>query len=516
MRKVIDDTYLVMPRRTKGAAWDEYVTLCGLKGIPAVSERTFRVFLHKEYDDRTEFQAHHGRKAAYLRFNVFERRKPPERPLAEVEVDHCLIDLVVTHPVTWKVLGRPWLTVIMDRATRVILGVHLSFLPPSFATLHRAVAHALWPKDLSGINGLVHDWPCFGCWDMLFTDNGKEFHSRSLEMAADVLGFTIIPLPAKQPWLKGMIERLWGTIGVQVFSLEEGATLSRMPDHYDPVKRARLSLDEVKAKLLKWIVDKYHHEKHRSLGCTPMQRWLERTAIYPVKPVPDFEHVIRLTGQILHRQIENIGVRNDGHLYSDRDPVTRLQGRVLSSLRARRGGRDRLWEIRVDPFDIGEIWILDDQSGQWFSLPNADPSISHGVSRHQHAVHKLIAKQAVESGQPVTVMDLEKAKRFAEEEVQRLFTEGASTGTSVRAARYAGDPGYFTRMPGPLAVIDRELPEMAYLGQPVTPLDLTQAVALLPAPVPAKLALPAPVPAPTLPAAPDFDALVNREMEDWK
>lgn len=456
MRAAVEEHYLKMPRRNKGFAHRMYKDACKAEGIVPLSYKTFRIFITRSFDDRCEYERRFGKKAAYLRFNVFERRKPPELPLQEVEVDHCLIDLIVRHPVTGKVLGRPWLTAIMDRATRVVLGAHLSFQPPSYATLQRAIAHAMWPKDLRGIPGLVHTWPCFGVFETLFTDNGKEFHSVSLAVTADVLRFEIVPLLANQPWLKGMIERFWGRLGVQVFSLEEGATLSRTPDHYDPNKRAQLSLDEVRAKLLKFIVDEYHHTRHGTLKCTPMERWLELTAIRGVRSVPAFEHVVRLTGWIVQRKIGNVGVHYEGHLFTDRDPVSGKTGRRLSALLARRGGRSQDWIIRIDPFDLKEVWILDDLKGEWISLPNADPSISYGVSRHQHRIHKLIARQNVPPGQPITVRDLEKAKETAEKEVERLFTEGASNATATRAARYAGDPGYLTPMPGPPRPADAE------------------------------------------------------------
>ena len=228
MDLAISDAFLTMPRRNKDYAYQAYRRLCADNGVADVVHfSTFCTRIKTKVDAFEEYRARNGSRAAYLRFHVFHRTKPPERPLEEVEVDHCLIDVFAIHPVTGKNLGRPWLTAILDRATRVILGVHLSFAPPSYATLMRAMAHAMWPKDLSGIDGLQHDWPCHGVWDMIFTDNGKEFHSHSLMTTAALMQFTVVHLPAKHPWLKGAIERLWRTMGIQVYSLMEGATLSK-------------------------------------------------------------------------------------------------------------------------------------------------------------------------------------------------------------------------------------------------------------------------------------------------
>ena len=162
MRRAVEDYYMGLPRRRKNYAYRRYVELCKAEGVPPVSDRTFRVFIRNNYTDRQEFERRFGRRAAWLKFGIFERTKPPERPLEEVEIDHCLIDLVVVHPQTRRPMGRPWLTVALDRATRMIVGAHLSFEVPSYASLQRALAHAFWKKDLSGIDGLEHDWPCHG------------------------------------------------------------------------------------------------------------------------------------------------------------------------------------------------------------------------------------------------------------------------------------------------------------------------------------------------------------------
>ncbi len=130
---------------------------------------------------------------------------------------------------------------------------------------------------------------------------------------------------------EGAIECLWGRIDIQEFSHEGGSTLSRSPDHYDPVKSARISMDELRFTILKWVVDEYHETEQATLRCTPMARWRELTALYPVRPVPSFDDVIRLTGEIVKRKISNVGVRSDGLSYADKDNdyahLTRLLAR---------------------------------------------------------------------------------------------------------------------------------------------------------------------------------------------
>jgi len=443
--------YMGVPRKRKRYAYDQYVKSCGNNNVQQVSYRTFRVFIRENYTDRQEYEKRYGRRAAYLRFGVFDRTVLPERPLQEVEIDHCLIDLIVVHPDTGRPLGRPWLTAILDRATRVILGVHLSFEGPSYASLQRALAHAFWKKDLTGIEGIDHDWPCHGVPEWVICDNGKEFRSGSLHLSEAMLGFSVVNLPVKQPWLKGAIERLFGIIGVQVFSHQEGSILSRTKDFYDPVGRARRTLAEVNRMILQWIVDDYHMTVHGTLKCRPIEKWHQLTELYPVRPVPDFDHVIRMTGEVIRPKISNIGVHHDGLLYSDK--------RILEQLRACRGGLDKNWVVRVDPYDLGEIWILDDEvGGRWYVLPCADPEISRGVSKYQHKVHKLIARHNLPAGTPVTVSHLKQAKAMAEDTVRLLFEDGAKTSTATKAARYAANGEPFTPLCGGSAAATPLLP----------------------------------------------------------
>ena len=450
MRRAVETWYLGMPRRRKNYAYGKYLDLCRAEGMAPVSDRTFRVFIRDNYTERQEFEQRYGRRAAWLKFGIFERTRPPERPLEEVEVDHCLIDLVVVHPVTQRPLGRPWLTVLLDRATRVIVGAHLSFEVPSYASLQRALAHAFWKKDLSTIEGLDHDWPCHGVPEWVICDNGKEFRSQSLQLAASMLDFGVVNLPVKMPWLKGAVERVFQTIGIQVFSHEEGTTLSRTMDHYDPAARARLSLAEVNRMILKWIVDDYHETIHETLHCRPIERWRQLTALYPVRPVPDFDHIVRLTGETFRRRISNIGIQYEGLIYADRVK--------LEPLVARRGGLEKEWELRFDPYDLGEVWLLDDERGEWLMIPCTDPSVSRGVSKYQHKVHRAIARRSLPRNAPVTIRHLEEARRTAEQSVSDLYRKGTKGKSVARAARYDASGEQFTPLhgapPSPVLSID--------------------------------------------------------------
>ena len=441
MATVCGEVWLSQLKVTKSYVWKRYKKRCELNGLRPLSYRTLRLYINKTYDDFAEFRARHGSRAAYLKYGIFERRRPPERPLEEVEIDHCLLDIWIIDPISGKPVGRPWITAIIDRATRAILGVHISY-EASYASVQRAIAHALWPKDLRDFDDITNTWDCHGLWDILFTDNGKEFRGDSLKATANILDFSIIFLPVKSPWLKGVIERFWQTLNIQVFSHEEGSTLATSKDHYDPRKSTTMTMEELRKLVLQWIVDDYHQAEHHTLKCSPQQRWHELVNLYPVRPVPSFDFITQLTGEVIKRQISNVGVQIDGLLYADRDN----NYKVLKSLIRRRGGQSKEWMVRRDPQDFGRVWILDDEIGQWLELPCTEPAISNGVSKYQHRIHTRLAKQIVSKGKPVTTRHLAQARADAEAQAQKILQEADTARGTLRAARYASSPGFVTPM----------------------------------------------------------------------
>ena len=79
------------------------------------------------------------------------------------------------------VVGRPWLTLVLDVFSRCVLGFYLSFDAPSAAGVALAVGQAVLAKpDWLGERGLDLAWPMHGIPRSLHLDNGKEFHSKAL------------------------------------------------------------------------------------------------------------------------------------------------------------------------------------------------------------------------------------------------------------------------------------------------------------------------------------------------
>lgn len=416
------------------------------KGLK-VSRKCFTKYLHDNYSDYEEIKARFNWRKAHLACDVFQRSRPPAKPLDEIEIDHSLLDIIVVNENSGRRLGRPWITLSIDRCTRMVLGVHVSFEVPSYASLQRCLAHSFWPKDLSGL-GLKNPWPTEGVPRLVFCDNGKEFHCKSLKLSELAMGFTIAHCPPRQPWLKGKVERIFGRIGVQVFSLEEGKTFSNAikRGEYKSSKKAKMTLPELKNKLLRYFVDDYHATYHQGLKGIPLKEWQRHVEVHRVDGVRSFGDIRRLTGAVYHKIISNVGIKIHGLVCFHKD---------LTDLRRRRGGAQKKWEIRADPFDLGDVELLDDETGRWITLACDRPESSVGVSLHQARTNEKRARK-VADGVPVTDAHRIEGQRLEMAEAAEALGDERATTTAGGAARYALPNGeFFTPLVGqPVAAND--------------------------------------------------------------
>lgn len=416
MEKIGRTVWMSKLKVTKTYAYERFVQLCREINVEPFSRTAFVAFLQKRYNEFEIYKAKHGARLAYLKYNIFEQRRLPKRALEEVEVDHCLLDVWVEDKYGRK--ARPWLTVLICRATKMIVGYHLSFDVPSYTTLSRAIIHAMAPKDLSCFPEIENDWPCHGVFDFLITDRGMEFLSESLNRAGNALRFAIVNLPGRMPHLKGTVERYFATLGIRVLSHMEGTTLSRT-EVYDPKAAARFTLEELSCRILKWIVDDYHQIEHRSLGMAPVAKWKELvddSIDGGVRPVGSFKNLVMLMGERTQRKISNVGIHFDNNVYASYE---------LTVLRKRHGGLSDWYQILADPVDRGHLWVLDTLDKRWLVVPVANPSIAKGLNKFAMKVVMRMARKIAPKGEKITDAVMEEARERCDREALTAQTRSA-------------------------------------------------------------------------------------------
>lgn len=141
-------------------------------------------------------------------------------PLQLLQMDHTLVDVVVVDEVDREPIGRPWLTLAIDVATRTVPGFHLSLEAPSATSVALTLAMAVLPKNKFLVaQHIDFDWPCQGLPRAVHLDNAREFHSNALKRGCQEHGIEISFRPPGRPHFGGHIERLIGTMMGEVHLL---------------------------------------------------------------------------------------------------------------------------------------------------------------------------------------------------------------------------------------------------------------------------------------------------------
>lgn len=180
------------------------------------------------------------------------------------QCDHTRVDVLVIAQ-SGEVLGRPWLTVVVDTYSRCIMGIHIGFDAPSAAVVCVALRHAILPKQYSAAYELQQSWGTYGLPQYLYTDGGKDFRSQHLEQVAVELG--IVLCLRRKPSDGGIVERPFGTLNSQFFSSLPGYTGSNVTKRSPAAEvEACLTLMQLEQLLVRYVVDNYNQNVDARMG----------------------------------------------------------------------------------------------------------------------------------------------------------------------------------------------------------------------------------------------------------
>lgn len=157
------------------------------------------------------------------------------------------MDIVVVDDLYRQPLGKPYLTLATDVATRCIVGFVISFVPPGAATVSLCLTLIVSPKTewLRQI-GITGEWPMAGLPKALHLDGAAEFKSKALLRGCAQYGIDVVH--RGRPHHGGHIERVIGTKMSKLKALP-GATggSPKARRSYDPDKHPALTLGELEA-----------------------------------------------------------------------------------------------------------------------------------------------------------------------------------------------------------------------------------------------------------------------------
>jgi len=337
--------YLRRERPSLARVVTEIRSACLERGLQPPTRRTVQRRLDA-MDAREVMKAREGAKAARQRFAPVTGRNRSERPLDVVQIDHTPADIVLVDSFERKPIGRPWVTLAIDIATRMVTGYHVSFDAPSRLSVALCLTRAVAPKaEFLADLECNAPWPAQGKPVSIHVDNGRDFRSQAFQSACAEWGINLVYRPPGSPHFGGHVERLIGTMMGAVHLLP-GTTQSSVAAKggYDAEAMAAMTLGEFD----RWFaleICRYNNSIHSSLGCTPVAKW-DALAGEMSGDIPFDMEAFRVS----FLPSEQRQVRRDGiHLFDLRYWSDALAGYV-----GRRGGKV---VVRYDPRDLSTVWV---------------------------------------------------------------------------------------------------------------------------------------------------------------
>lgn len=292
MAEIIEADVLNKAKPEISVAYGKVRNLCEARGHLPPSDKTFRGEI-KRIKEAKLIEARSGRKAAYAlsEFQWHVDQSTPrhgERPFEVGHIDHTELDVDLVDSRTGANLGRPWLTVLMDAFTRIILAFYLTFDPPSYrscmAVIRNCVRrHGRIPKTI-------------------VVDKGSDFESLFFEALLARLGIHKKSRPASKGRFGSVIERFFGVSNQRFIhnlagnsqALQQARSMS--PSH-DPRTLAVWTLPALSDAFEEFAFETYGNLTHPAFGMSPNQAMAQGLAVsgsrsHTLIPfTPDFERL---------------------------------------------------------------------------------------------------------------------------------------------------------------------------------------------------------------------------------
>lgn len=390
--EVCMEVFLTTQRRPGKAVWEgveaKYLRmnrdLPPEKQSPCPSRATVYRWL-KELHQSVVMRAREGKAFAERELRAALGQLKVERILERYEIDHTPVDLLLICKETMLVLGRPWLTMILDRRSRMIAGFYISFHAPSAFSVLYSLRMAILPKDhVVAKYDLRNPWPVRGIPDLIVMDNGMDLHADAVQTLSYELGIEQQFCGVADPAMKGAVERLFRTVSADLFHQLPGTVFSNTAQRrdYPSEKLAALDLEKFVEVLVRWIVDVYQVSPHEGLnGRTPLSVWqaLESDRVIELPAFPEqLDTIVALSAT---RTVWHYGIEYDNLRYNS------AQLQSLNHATA----ENAIVGIRSHENDVGYIHVMDPETEEYFVVPAVDQEYAAGLNRH---VHLLVCAEA--------------------------------------------------------------------------------------------------------------------------
>lgn len=400
--------------------------------VAMLSERQVNRYIAQEVDKYVEVARREGRRKADEVFRMVGVAPEPENILDVVEVDHTRANVEVLDDYSDVRLGRPWVTVALDRYSRMALACHIHFDGQCLSSVMQALRQTMLPKDIlkSLFPDLDLDYGCSGVPVAFFFDRGSDFdndHIRDIQLQLDI---RMDLEPVGCPETKGRIERFFGVMQDEVDHPLPGSCPSLLAEGERSELRgvATIRFSEFVRRTWLWLYGVYARSWHRGIKDTPLNRWKEGAARRLPRPPRPLKELDILFTRVEFCAVTRFGVRWN-HL--------RWKSDELSVIKARPGFEGKV-KVRIDEMDLGKAWAIDPATRQPIALEPAMPDYMNGLSLFQHRLVLCAADERFEGARDDETLIA--ARQMLDDEATALLDPGAREARKAlgAVARYDG------------------------------------------------------------------------------
>ncbi len=402
--------------------------------LPVPSLRTIQSRLARLYSFDVTV-ARHGIREAHRKLGDSVGARPTTRILQVVEIDHTPVDMWVVDD-QGKVLGKPNLTLLLDRHSRCVLGWFLSLESRGVDTVFGAIRHALLPKTYISKRypEIQGRWDCFGWFEKLLADNGSEFAGKDLEAATLNLGIVLEFCGAYEPNHKPHVERFFRTFNHGFIHRLKGTSLARVSDRKgeELQEDACVTLPELERLIHIWVIDVYHRREHAGLdGRSPAVVWAESAEVFPPCLKVDVDTLDVELSEIDQRSLGRGGIEINRNRYTSER---------LCALRRMLPANQKV-TIKHARANVGHVFVLDGFTNEYFRVDNVKEG-KEGLSVEQDTVVRKLRKE----GDPDDGLQVAAAEAVIRAHVDKLSKSKAPK-DNKRAAKVRGDSSAKIRRP---------------------------------------------------------------------
>lgn len=337
--------------------------------------------------------------------NGFRFTYPQQHNGVKYQIDHNFVDVLVRDLRDPKYCAtreevRPWLTLVIDAASRHVIAYTFSYDPPYRHTTAGVIRKAL----LASPGGIPQE---------IWMDNGKDLVASHVSQLIEAYDIELHVCQPHEPQERGIIERFFKTLNTRLWSKLPGYVSSNVTER-NPSARAELTMDDLKRELESFL-EVYHAEVHESLGMSPNEYWEQNCFALPVTAIRELDSLL-LEEDV--RKVLKVGIKFGGRTYWHRDLATIVSRQVR--IRA---------DTRYEPPDEIEVFFDD----RWLCTAFAqDSKRGLAVSRSEIAEAKRSQKEAAQ----VEISDAQMHLKEAEEKIaksQEAPNSGAISETDTSA-----------------------------------------------------------------------------------